>query len=71
MAYPECKKFRACRPTILKKVFYDCVLFDPRTVAYAVDVFEPASSWWEATTRTRSQPCQGGEGFEDHPLAMM
>lgn len=36
-AYPECKK-PARRPSdYLKEVFYDCVLFDSRTVQFAVD----------------------------------
>jgi len=39
IAYPECKKVQGLPSEYLKKIFYDCVLFDPRTVAYAVSVF--------------------------------
>ena len=39
LAYPECKKVQGLPSEYLKRVFYDCVLFDPRTVAYAVNVF--------------------------------
>ncbi|MEX0974133.1 MAG: amidohydrolase family protein [Bacillota bacterium] len=39
LAYPECKKVQGLPSEYLKRVYYDCVLFDPRTVAYAVDVF--------------------------------
>lgn len=36
LAYPECKKVQGLPSEYLKRIYYDCVLFDPRTVAYAV-----------------------------------
>ncbi len=35
--YPECQKIKKAPTEYLKQVFYDCVLFDPRTVQFAVD----------------------------------
>lgn len=37
-AYPELKGIRKKPSDYLKQVFYDCVLFDPKTVAFAVDL---------------------------------
>jgi len=36
-AYPECKKPKKRPSDYLKGIFYDCVLFDPRTVEFAID----------------------------------
>jgi len=36
LAYPECKKVKGLPSEYLKRVYYDCVLFDPKTVAFAV-----------------------------------
>jgi aminocarboxymuconate-semialdehyde decarboxylase len=35
--YPECQKPLNKPSDYLKKIYYDCVLFDPRAVAFAVD----------------------------------
>lgn len=36
-AYPECKRPKRRPSDYLKEIFYDCVLFDPRTVRFAMD----------------------------------
>ncbi|MGI6662311.1 MAG: amidohydrolase family protein [Bacillota bacterium] len=36
-AYPECKKPKRKPSDYLKEIFYDCVLFNPKTVRFAID----------------------------------
>ncbi|QUL98641.1 MAG: amidohydrolase family protein [Candidatus Fermentithermobacillus carboniphilus] len=38
-AYPECHRIERARGEYLKEIFYDCVLFNPLTVEYAVKMF--------------------------------
>ena len=41
-AYPECKGIKKTPSEYLKEIYYDCVLFDPKTVEFAVSTMGPS-----------------------------